>query len=142
MKVLVEARVRLPKGFPAKIRKISESALRGLGYGDCELSILITGNDGIRALNKEYRKIDKATDVLSFPMEDTEMLGDIVISYEKTLSQAKEFGVTVDEELGRLLVHGLLHLLGYDHVKGGRQAQLMRKKEGEVLGILKEKKLV
>lgn len=113
-----------------------------MGYGDCELSILITGNDGIRALNKEYRKIDKATDVLSFPMEDTEMLGDIVISYEKTLSQAKEFGVTVDEELGRLLVHGLLHLLGYDHVKGGRQAQLMRKKEGEVLGILKEKKLV
>lgn len=126
----------------AKIRKISESALRGLGYGDCELSVLITGNDEIRALNKEYRKIDKATDVLSFPMEDPEMLGDIVISYEKTLSQAKEFRVTVDEELGRLLVHGLLHLIGYDHVKGGRQAKEMREKEGEVMAILKKKKLV
>lgn len=139
MKVLVEARPRLPKGVKARVRKISESALRGLGYGDSELSVLITGNDEIRALNKEYRKIDKATDVLSFPMEDTEMLGDIVISYEKTLSQAREFKVTVDEELGRLLVHGLLHLLGYDHVKGGRQAKEMREKEEEVLGRLKEK---
>lgn len=126
----------------ARVRKISESALRGLGYGDSELSVLVTGNDEIRALNKEYRRIDKATDVLSFPMEDTEMLGDIVISYEKTLSQAREFKVTVDEELGRLLVHGLLHLIGYDHVKGGRQAKEMREKEEEVLAILKEKKLV
>ncbi len=139
MKVLVEARPRLPKGVKAKVRKISESALRGLGYGDSELSVLVTGNDEIRALNKEYRKIDKATDVLSFPMEDTEMLGDIVISYEKMLSQAREFRVTVDEELGRLLVHGLLHLIGYDHVKGGRQAKEMREKEEESLGRLKEK---
>lgn len=139
MKVLVEARPRLPKGVKAKVRKISESALRGLGYGDSELSVLVTGNDEIRALNKEYRKIDKATDVLSFPMEDTEMLGDIVISYEKMLSQAREFRVTVDEELGRLLVHGLLHLIGYDHVKGGRQAKEMREKEEEALGRLKEK---
>lgn len=123
----------------AKIRKISESALRGLGYGDSELSVLITGNEEIRALNKEYRKIDKATDVLSFPMEDPEMLGDIVISYEKLLAQANEFRVTADEELGRLLVHGLLHLIGYDHVKGGRQAKEMREKEGEVIGRLKEK---
>lgn len=126
----------------AKVRKISESALRGLGYGDCELSVLVTGNDEIRALNKEYRRIDKATDVLSFPMDDERMLGDIVISYEKTLAQSKEFKVTVDEELGRLLVHGLLHLLGYDNVKGGRQAKEMREKEEEVLAILKEKKLV
>lgn len=110
-----------------------------MGYGDSELSVLITGNEEIRALNKEYRKIDKATDVLSFPMEDPEMLGDIVISYEKTLSQAKEFKVTADEELGRLLVHGLLHLIGYDHVKGGRQAKEMREKEAEVMGRLKEK---
>ncbi|MBI4950008.1 MAG: rRNA maturation RNase YbeY [Deltaproteobacteria bacterium] len=121
---------------------MSESALRGLGYGDSELSVLITGNDEIRALNKQYRKIDKATDVLSFPMEDTEMLGDVVISYEKTVAQAKEFRVAVDEELGRLLVHGLLHLLGYDHVTGGRQAKEMRGKEEEVLAFLKEKKLV
>lgn len=113
-----------------------------MGYADTELSVLVTGNDEIRALNKQYRKIDKATDVLSFPMEDPEMLGDIVISYEKTVAQAREFRVTIDEELGRLLVHGLLHLLGYDHVTGGRQAKEMREKEGEVLAILKEKKLV
>ncbi|MBI2412492.1 MAG: rRNA maturation RNase YbeY [Deltaproteobacteria bacterium] len=136
---MVEARPHLPRGLKAKIRKISESALRGLGYGDSELSVLITGNEEIRALNKEYRKIDKATDVLSFPMEDPEMLGDIVISYEKLLAQANEFRVTADEELGRLLVHGLLHLIGYDHVKGGRQAKEMREKEGEVIGRLKEK---
>lgn len=113
-----------------------------MGYGDAELSVLVTGNDEIRALNKQYRKIDKATDVLSFPMDDERMLGDIAISYEKTLSQAKEFRVTADEELGRLLVHGLLHLLGYDHVKGGRQAKEMREKEGKILAILMEKKLV
>jgi len=110
-----------------------------LGYGDSELSVLITGNDEIRVLNRDYRKIDKATDVLSFAMEDPEVLGDVVISYEKMLSQAKEFKVTPDEELARLLVHGLLHLLGYDHVKGGAQAKEMREKEKEVLGRLKEK---
>lgn len=118
-----------------------ETALKGLGYGDAEVSVVVTDNVGIRKLNRKYRKMDRATDVLSFPLNDPYMLGDIVISADKVSSQAEEFMVTEDEELGRLLVHGLLHLLGYDHVIGGRQAREMKEKEEELMGLLKRKGL-
>lgn len=122
----------------AKTRKMTETALRGLGCSDCEVSVLLTGNGRIRELNAVYRKIDRPTDVLSFPMEDPYMLGDIVISVEKARAQAGEFGVSLDEEMARLLVHGLLHLLGYDHVRGGRQAAKMKKAEDELMGTLRK----
>lgn len=118
---------------------MAETALRGLGYERSELSVVLTGDAEIRVLNREYRGKDKPTDVLSFPMGDEYLLGDIVISVERARSQAAEFGVTYDEELARLLVHGLLHLLGYDHVKGGRQAGRMREKEEEMMGLLEGK---
>jgi len=113
-----------------------------LGFDGRELSVLLTGNEEIRELNREYRGKDKPTDVLSFPMEDEHLLGDIVISTEKAASQAVEFGVTVDEEMARLLVHGLLHLAGYDHVKGGRQAKKMKEKEEELMGKLRAGRLI
>lgn len=122
----------------AKTRKMTETALRGLGCSDCEVSVLLTGNGRIRELNAAYRKIDRPTDVLSFPMEDPYMLGDIVISVEKARTQAGEFGVSLDEEMARLLVHGLLHLLGYDHVRGGRQAAKMKRAEDELMGTLRK----
>lgn len=122
----------------AKTRKMTETALRGLGCSDCEVSVLLTGNGRIRELNAVYRKIDRPTDVLSFPMEDPYMLGDIVISVEKARAQAGEFGVSLDEEMARLLVHGLLHLLGYDHVRGGRQAAKMKRAEDELMGTLRK----
>lgn len=121
---------------------MAETALRGLGFEDRELSILLTDNDEIRELNREYRGKDKPTDVLSFPMDDECMLGDIVISIEKAVSQAGEFGVSFDEEMARLLVHGLLHLAGYDHVKGGRQAKKMKEKEEELMGVLRQGGLI
>ncbi|MBI5644426.1 MAG: rRNA maturation RNase YbeY [Deltaproteobacteria bacterium] len=118
---------------------MAETALKGLGYKDCELSVVVTDNAAIKELNRKHRGMNKPTDVLSFPMGDDYLLGDIVISEEKVSSQAKEFGVTEDEELGRLLVHGILHLIGYDHVPGGRQAKEMKAKEEEMLGVLREK---
>ena len=107
---------------------------------ECEINLTLTDNEGIRKLNKEFRNIDSATDVLSFPLVDYEtpadfegveehaedyfnpdtgelMLGDIVISTEKVLEQAKEYGHSVRREFCFLIVHSLLHLSGYDHIE-------------------------
>ena len=80
-----------------------------------EISLLITNDETIHLLNKEYRQKDKPTDVLSFPMEDEVMLGDIVISLDTAKNQAQERDINVDREVAFLFIHGLLHLLGYDH---------------------------
>jgi len=125
------------RAWTGKIKKMAEEALRGLGYADCELSVVLLGDEGIRELNREYRGIDRPTDVLSFPMDDEYMLGDIVISLETAASRAGPEGTRMDDEVAGLLVHGLLHLLGYDHVRGGRQAAKMRKKEDELLGLVR-----
>ncbi|GMR05345.1 MAG: rRNA maturation RNase YbeY [Thermodesulfobacteriota bacterium] len=117
---------------------MAETALKGLGCDDRELSILVTGNERIRGLNAMYRSIDRPTDVLSFPMDDPSMLGDVVISVEKAALQAEQFGVTLAEETGRLVVHGVLHLLGYDHARGGRQAAKMKRAEEELMASLRE----
>lgn len=116
-----------------------------------ELSVVITDDKRIRVLNREFRKKDKATDVLSFPqLTKAELvgrkrgfvgssLGDLVISSETTLRQAKEFGVTKREELLRLVVHGVLHLCGYDHEQvPHNEAQRMRRRERAIRGRLLE----
>ena len=112
-----------------------------------EVSLLIVENEEIQHLNRDYRGIDNATDVLSFPMlnldpsdretwlEELEsgitaddqqvILGDIVISVEKAEEQAKEYGHGLKRELGFLMIHGVLHLLGYDHEKGESEEQAM-----------------
>ena len=111
----------------------------------CEIHLALTDDARIRVLNREYRKKDKATDVLSFPQFNPReisgrskkkveapgpYLGDLVISTETTLKQAKEFGVTKRAELMRLVVHGVLHLCGYDHEKvPAAEAQRMRRRE-------------
>ena len=98
----------------------------------------------MKTLNRQYRGIDKTTDVLSFPQEDTFafrdlspkadiVLGDIVINLHKAQRQAKENGLTFQEELKRLLVHGLLHLLGYDHEKGRHAERKMKEKSKRLL---------
>lgn len=99
-----------------------------------EVSILITNNQEIKALNAEYRQQDVATDVLSFAM-DAEYLGDIVISMDKVLEQAEKYGHSVERELAFLTVHGLLHLLGYDHQVASDQLR-MRQREEEILNQL------
>ena len=85
--------------------------------GNKEIELIITSNEEIQGINKEYRGIDKPTDVLSFPYEDMPMspLGSIVISSEYVESKAKELGHTTSDELALLFIHGLLHLVGFDH---------------------------
>ncbi|MBE9531713.1 MAG: rRNA maturation RNase YbeY [Proteobacteria bacterium] len=106
------------------------------------MSILLTTDEEIRELNSRYRDKDRATDVLSFPMDDDLLMGDVVISIERAIFQAGEYGFSEDEETARLLIHGTLHLLGYDHENGGRQAAKMKRKEDELMAALKAGALI
>ena len=118
----------------------------------CEINVLVTDDAGIRAINNAYRKIDKATDVLSFPMfeltagqlpaswdaykdPDTGLvpLGDMAISLERARQQAAEFGHSARREVGYLTIHSILHLLGYDHVDEGPMKKQMRAAEEAIL---------
>ena len=117
-----------------------------MGYDKAELSVLITDDEEIQALNSTYRNRNSATDVLSFPSregEGTEFtgehLGDIAISLETALRQAEELEVSGEEELFRLLIHGLLHLLGYDHENVEPEvAEQMWAKEEELTKLLED----
>lgn len=97
--------------------KIAEAVFKHLDIeeNNYEISLLITDDETIHQLNKEYRQKDRPTDVLSFPMDDEVMLGDIVISLDTAKNQAQEREIGLDRETAFLFIHGLLHLLGYDH---------------------------
>ena len=134
------------------IKKCIGETLRSEGVSvDCEINILITTDAGIREINNSARNIDAPTDVLSFPMfeltpgqlpecwepyidPETEMcpLGDMAISLERAIAQAKSFGHSVTREVGYLTIHSMLHLLGYDHLDEGEQKRAMRKREEEI----------
>jgi probable rRNA maturation factor len=113
----------------------------------CEVHIMIINDQEMQGINREYRKKNRATDVLSFPQYSPKQirqgvssrevagtyLGDLVISSDTTIRQAQRFGVTVKAELIRLIVHGVLHLIGYDHEKvPAREARAMRRREAEI----------
>jgi probable rRNA maturation factor len=122
-----------------------EKLLQGLGLPEAELSVLFIGDRAMRTLNHAWRNRDKTTDVLSFPLREgrfphiqPDMLGDIVISVPVAVRQADEAGHSLTVELERLLVHGLLHLLGYDHEQGFREAHRMERKERQLLKKLDE----
>lgn len=97
-----------------------------------EVELILTGNDEISKINREFRNIDKATDVLSFPSDPFPgaPLGSIVISVEKVESVAKQLGHTHEDELSLLFIHGMLHLLGFDHETDNGE---MRKREAELV---------
>lgn len=117
--------------------------LRLLGIYRAELSVLFVNGRRMKLLNAQYRGIQKVTDVLSFPMldemfqSDLNILGDIVICIPQALRQAEDYGTTFHDELLRLLVHGLLHLLGYDHEISSYRKRKMEKKERELLDAVK-----
>ena len=131
------------------IRLSVEAALAFEGYGNtCEVSVTFTDDAGIRELNKNFRKIDSATDVLSFPLFDFEgseepavdelenMLGDIVISLERAAAQAEEYGHSFEREVAFLTVHSMLHLLGYDHVNSEEEELDMRRRQTAIMEML------
>lgn len=131
------------------IRRCIEAALQIQGVDiPCEINVLVTNDEGIHAINLASRNIDNPTDVLSFPMFSLEAgklpenwdsyidpetglcpLGDMAISLERAIAQAKEFGHSTRREIGYLTIHSVLHLLGYDHMDDGEQKAQMRERE-------------
>ena len=140
--------VKIPTGLRMLISRCCHAVLRLEGFTDpAEISVTFVDNEQIRELNAQYRNKDVSTDVLSFPMGengvyDTNMdtgakiLGDIVLSVETAVEQAKRFDHSLEREVGYLTAHSMLHLLGYDHEQGGIERVRMREKEELVMSQL------
>ena len=132
------------------VREAIEATLDYEQYGNpCEVSVSFVDNAEIRDLNKKFRGIDKATDVLSFPLFDYDgeseeppvdemlgMLGDIVLSLERAAEQANEYGHSFEREVAFLTVHSMLHLLGYDHETGEEDEADMRRRQSEIMDLM------
>ena len=127
---------------------VRRSVNAALKYEDfqrpCEVSVTFTDNEKIRELNAQYRNIDRATDVLSFPLFDEDFedeeelaLGDVVLSLEKAQEQAKEYGHSFEREVAFLVVHSVLHLLGYDHETSEEDEKEMFFRQEEIMKLLK-----
>ncbi len=130
-------------------QKIKVKVKRVLEDLDClekELSILFTGDEYMAELNRQYRDKEGPTDVLSFPMQDptrdvgnrfpeTGMLGDVAISVDTALRDAEELGEPLERTIDRLLIHGILHLLGYDHERSSVDSMLMSKEEERLMNF-------
>ena len=137
--------MKIPTGVRILVRRCCKAVLANEGFTDsAEISVTFVDDEKIHELNKQYRNMDKSTDVLSFPMGENgeydvnldtgaKVLGDIIISIEHAYAQAEKYGHTLQREIGFLTVHSLLHLLGYDHENGGLEAVKMREKEEAVL---------
>lgn len=143
-------------GLSLHLRKCIDAALKFQGVDvDVEINVMVTDNEGIRAINLASRQIDSPTDVLSFPMftltpgelpedwtpyldPDTGRvpLGDMCISLERAMEQAVDFGHGIKREIGYLTVHSILHLLGYDHLDEGPMKRQMRRQEEAIMAQL------
>ena len=150
MKVLIRNEYPKIKVDTGKIKQQIGRVLSSLDCNEYEISILFIGDKGIRDLNQRFRGVDRSTDVLSFPQlfeelsetSGTLILGDVAISLETALRQTKKHGLSLEEELTLLLIHGILHLLGYDHEISDHEEERMRKKTRELFTIIyPEKKL-
>lgn len=140
-----DSKILLPRGTKRLVKKACKTTLLLEEFkGSAEINVTFVNNDEIREINNNFRQIDKETDVLSFPMGEDGcydinpenncfILGDVVISVEKAISQALEFGHSIRREIAYLTVHSILHLLGYDHVLETDDKKEMREKEELVL---------
>jgi probable rRNA maturation factor len=142
--------------YAGRVRADARALLKRLSLGHYELSLVLTGDSAMRELNRAFRAKDRSTDVLSFPqLEDCgagqdehaapnfktmpAALGDVVISVETALRQAERLRVTPESRLRTLLIHGLLHLLGYDHEKSRADARRMFARERELAVALRSR---
>ena len=137
--------VKIPTGVRMLIRRCCNAVLVNEQFkGPAEISVTIVDDEQIHELNLKHRNIDASTDVLSFPLGENgvydvnpetgaQLLGDIVISIEHAVKQAKLYGHSLDREIAFLTVHSMLHLLGYDHEAGGLELVHMREREEAVL---------
>lgn len=128
------------------LHRVATEALRREGVeGEVALSVVITDDEAVRELNRQFRDVDAPTDVLAFgsgeeadfvtPPEEPAYLGDVVISYPRAVAQAEEYGHSIDRELALLAVHGVLHLLGYDHVDEAARVEMWARQD-EILRSL------
>jgi rRNA maturation RNase YbeY len=144
--ILLQNRQRAVAINRARLSRTAEAVLSAARAGDAELSLVLVSDQRMRALNRRYRKKDRPTDVLAFPMREEKkgpqkrglspfpvLLGDVVISMQTAKRQAAAYGHGLYDEVTRLLVHGVLHLLGYDHEWGAREAASMARKEQAIL---------
>ena len=136
--VLVRSHLRRAGLVRVALARLARRVLTAAGEPEAQLSLLLVGDRRMRRLNRLYRGRDYPTDVLAFPMREaggpaSPLLGDVVIALPQAARQAKQDGHFLDQELATLLIHGTLHLLGYDHERGGREAERMRRKERAIL---------
>ena len=140
-----------PADIEENVRAAAEKAAELYGVPTAEVSITLTDNAYIHELNRQYRKIDRPTDVLSFALNEgvepevkdgpaINVLGDIIISVERAQEQAADYGHSLRREMAFLTVHGMLHLLGYDHMEEADRAEMQREEKYvmEQLGIPRE----
>lgn len=145
MQIFFEARCEFPAYLRPRVRRMLARAATCVPQSlakkieGFEVSVSIVGEREIRRLNRDFRGKDKVTDVLSFGVLESsagsvsKSLGDIVICWKRAKEQRHEFHTTIPEELDRLVVHGFLHLLGYDHETGPAEARKMRRLEDKIL---------
>lgn len=141
MTVDVIKKVAGRKVSAAKVKRTAEKILALVHQKNAELSLALVGNEEIRELNRRYRNKPAATDVLSFPVDEpagprARLLGDVVISVEQAELQAGKAGRTLEAEVEWLLIHGILHLLGYDHERSAKEAKIMRALEKKITRAL------
>ena len=139
MPVRLRTRLRRSVLLLPAIEQLTQHILSAAGVPTAEVSVDLVGDGRMRGLNRCYRGLDRTTDVLAFPMREapgpaTPLLGDVVISLETAARQAVEADRSLDEEMAALLIHGVLHLLGFDHERNEMEARRMRRKEKAVLG--------
>ena len=151
IEIFTEGGVRLPfkNVNKANLKKTALNAVRHLGLVDVLITMIFTDNNVIRDINRKYREKDNPTDVISFAYRENpfpvfgpgpENLGDIYISLEKAKEQADKNSEDLPDEISRLIIHGILHLAGYDHEKSANEADRMNKMESEIFRQLREGK--
>lgn len=143
-KIHIENRQKGQKIKILNLRRVARRILSASGCPDAELSVVIVDDAEIRTINRDYLGRDKATNVISFAMQEGEgrgvqpgLLGDVVISADTAARDAAEAGLPFESELYFLLLHGILHLLGYDHERGTEEeARLMEMRERELFAMI------
>jgi probable rRNA maturation factor len=138
MPVLVRSRLRRARFDRSRLVRLAQTILSSVGEKTADLGVMLIGDRSMRRLNRQYRKKDRTTDVLAFSMREgpgpsSVLIGDVVISVPTAAKQAGQAGRSLDEELTVLLIHGILHLCGYDHERSKRDARRMQEREQWVL---------
>lgn len=146
MEILIDNRQNKRRILQEKIQQTAQVVLSALDCPDGELSIVVVDDLEIEALNKRYLNRLGLTNVIAFPMREGKfsnitpwLLGDVVISVEAAMREGELAKISIEDRFDQLLIHGILHLFGYDHEKSKEEADKMEKKSNELLGVLSNK---